>query len=170
MRAASTAAFLAASTPTLATGTPGGICVIASSASRPPPTELLEVRRDADHRQLGVSSDHAGQRSAQAGAGDDHAQPAHARVPGVVGDDVGVVVRRHNAHLAADPALGQFLLGLLHRWQVALGGHHDAHQRSIDGKLLEHGLRLQRRHPATTFSAMSRRSCRPSKSIASAAT
>jgi hypothetical protein len=35
MRAASTAAFRALSTPTAATGTPGGICAIASSASNP---------------------------------------------------------------------------------------------------------------------------------------
>ena len=43
MRAASTAAFFALSTPTEATGTPGGIWVIASSASSPPATEVLEV-------------------------------------------------------------------------------------------------------------------------------
>ena len=43
MRAARTAAFLGLSTPTVATGTPGGICAIASSASRPPATEVFEV-------------------------------------------------------------------------------------------------------------------------------
>src|SRR5439155_8297973 len=38
IRAASTAAFLALSTPTQATGTPGGICAIESSASSPSST------------------------------------------------------------------------------------------------------------------------------------
>ena len=40
MRAARTAAFFALSTPTHATGTPGGICAIESSASSPPPTHI----------------------------------------------------------------------------------------------------------------------------------
>jgi hypothetical protein len=39
MRAASTAAFRALSTPTVATGTPGGICAMASMASIPSSTE-----------------------------------------------------------------------------------------------------------------------------------
>src|SRR4029079_13119928 len=38
MRAARAAAFFALSTPTVATGTPGGICAIASNASRPSST------------------------------------------------------------------------------------------------------------------------------------
>ena len=42
MRAASTAAFFALSTPTVATGTPGGICTIESSASRPSRTRIDE--------------------------------------------------------------------------------------------------------------------------------
>src|SRR5690606_12072806 len=43
MRAASTAALRALSTPTHATGTPGGIWAIDSSASSPPPTDFEEV-------------------------------------------------------------------------------------------------------------------------------
>ena len=43
MRAASTAAFFALSTPTAATGTPGGIWTIESSASSPSST-LIEER------------------------------------------------------------------------------------------------------------------------------
>src|SRR5581483_517043 len=42
MRSASAAALRALSTPTAATGTPGGICAIASSASRPSSTLRLE--------------------------------------------------------------------------------------------------------------------------------
>ena len=88
----------------------------------------------------------------QTGAGDDHAQPAHARVLGVVGDDVGVAVGRHHADLAADAALGQLLLGLLHRRQVALCAHHDADHGASTGSSSnatsgsgagELGLRLQ---------------------------
>ena len=43
-------------------------------------------QRHADHRQVGVRGDGAGQRRGDAGAGDDHAQAAHARVLGVLGD------------------------------------------------------------------------------------
>ena len=43
MRAASTAALRALSTPTQATGTPGGIWEIESSASRPPAIDVLDV-------------------------------------------------------------------------------------------------------------------------------
>ena len=43
MRAASTAAFFALSTPTQATGTPGGIWAIESRASRPPAIDLEDV-------------------------------------------------------------------------------------------------------------------------------
>ncbi len=41
--AARTAAFFAESTPTQATGTPGGIWLMASRASSPPATEVFEV-------------------------------------------------------------------------------------------------------------------------------
>src|ERR1700686_319211 len=44
IRAASTAALRALSTPTQATGTPGGIWAIDSSASRPPATEVRLVK------------------------------------------------------------------------------------------------------------------------------
>src|SRR5439155_20520333 len=42
MRVARSAAFLALSTPTQATGTPGGICTIESSASSPSSTDFCE--------------------------------------------------------------------------------------------------------------------------------
>src|SRR5205823_2321975 len=42
MRAARTAAFFALSTPTVATGTPGGICTIERSASSPSRTDIEE--------------------------------------------------------------------------------------------------------------------------------
>ena len=62
-------------------------------------------QRHADHRQVGVGGDRAGQRRGDAGAGDDHAQAAHARVLGVVGDDVGLAVGGHHPQLVQDAAL-----------------------------------------------------------------
>ena len=126
MRAARIAALRAEFSPTQATGTPGGIWAMASSASRPPGGRVLRGQRHADHRQLGVRGDDAGQRRRQAGAGDDHPQAAHLRVLGVVGHDVGLAMRRHHAHLVADAALLELLAGLLHLGHVALGAHHDA--------------------------------------------
>src|SRR5207248_9481302 len=78
--------------------------------------------------------------------------------------------------LTADPPLGELLLRGLHRRQVALGAHHDSHLRGVHVELgelglrLDHGLRSAGRlaHPATP-AAMSRRSCRPSNWIMSAA-
>ena len=80
MRAASTAAFLALSTPTVATGTPGGIWTIESSASRPSSTRHRGAERNADHRQLGVRGDDAGKCRRQPGAADQHLRPRSAAV------------------------------------------------------------------------------------------
>ena len=82
MRAASTAAFFALSTPTAATGTPGGICAIASSASRPSSTLRRRAERHADHRQVGVRRDRARAARRRARAADQHAH-ARARAPSV---------------------------------------------------------------------------------------
>ena len=89
-------------------------------------------QRHADHRQVAVRGDDAGQRGRQAGAGDDHPQAAHPRVAGVVGDRVRLAVGRHDPDLAADAALGQLLLGGLHRRHVALRAHHDPDERRVD--------------------------------------
>ena len=142
MRAASTAAFFALSTPTHATGTPGGIWAIESRASRPARDRLRGRQRDADDRQLGVGGDHARQRGGEAGAGDDHAQAAHLRVLGVVGDRVGVAVGGHDADLVADAARVELLRRRLHRRHVALGAHDDADARGVDLHALELGLDL----------------------------
>jgi len=50
MRIARCAAFLALSIPTVATGTPGGTCTVASSASRP--LSRSHGERHADHGQF----------------------------------------------------------------------------------------------------------------------
>ena len=89
-----------------------------------------------------MGGDGAGQRRGDAGAGDDHAQAAHARVLGVLGDQVGLAVRGHHPHLVQDAALFELAGGLLHRLHVALGAHHDAHARGVDVDVLELRLHL----------------------------
>src|SRR6185295_14625063 len=86
-------------------------------------------------------------------------------------DGLGIAMRRHDAHLVADPALLELLGRGLHRGQVALGAHDDADERSVDLEGVELGLhrRLRHRCVLVAHAAMSRRSCRPSKRITSAA-
>ena len=110
MRAASTAALRALSTPTQATGTPGGIWAIESSASSPPATDFERRQRHADDRQR-----RCGRRPRPGSAADRPApamitrRPRILRVLGVVGDRVGVAVGGHHAHLVADAALLELL-------------------------------------------------------------
>jgi hypothetical protein len=130
IRAANTAALRALSTPTHATGTPGGICEIDNNASRPPATEVEDVSGTPI-----TGSDYAGQRGRQARSGDDHAQAAHARVLCVLRDHLGVAVGGHHADLVEDSALLEFLGGLLHLRHVGLGAHDDADAGGVD---LEH--------------------------------
>ena len=120
MRAASTAALRALSTPTQATGTPGGICAIDSSASSPPATDVDDVSGTPITGRSVCAATTPGQRGRQAGAGDDHLQAAHARVLRVVGDLLGVAVRGHHAHLVQDAALVELLGRLLHGRHVGL--------------------------------------------------
>src|SRR6201999_1376369 len=110
----------------------------------------------------------ARERGGQPGAGDDDPQAAHARVLGVVGHRVRLAVRGHHANLVEDAALLELLGGGVHLLHVGLGAHQDADARGVDRHVLELelGLGLGR---GLTHSAMSRRSCLPSKSITSAA-
>jgi hypothetical protein len=145
MRAARWPAFFALSSPTAATGTPGGIWATDSNASKPP---SAESRLDSGTPMTGSSvcaacDDRAARPTA--GAGDDHAQPAHLRVAAVVGDDVGLAVGRHDADLVADPALVEHLARLLHDLHVGLGAHDDPHARGVglQPRELRLGLRLR---------------------------
>ena len=165
MRAASTAALRALSTPTQATGTPGGICAIDSSASSPPATDVDDVERHADHRQVGVGGDDAGQRGRQAGAGDDHlagracARSSRSRRP--ARGRGGPTSRGPRARM---PRSVELLGRLLHRRHVALGAHDDADARRVDLDALELGLDLGLSR-WFAHAAMSRRSsCRRSRS------
>ena len=80
MRAASTAAFFALSSPTHATGTPGGIWAIERIASSPPAADRRLVSGTPITGRSVCGGDDARQRGRQAGAGDDHPDPAHVRV------------------------------------------------------------------------------------------
>ena len=98
MRTASRPALRPPPMPTVATGTPAGICTIDSRLSRP--SRRSSGARDADDRQRRGRGDHAGQVGRSPGAGDDHPQAAAGGGLGVVehparrpvgGDDVRLV-------------------------------------------------------------------------------
>ena len=109
-------------------------------------------------------------------------QPAHARVLGVLGDRVGLAVRGHHPHLAADPALGQLLRrpspsSPCRSWSPSRCRPAARRPSSSLERAARLGLRLgcvadlaRSCSPRSTArSAMSRRICRPSNSIMSAA-
>ena len=87
--------------PTHATGTPGGIWAIDSSASSPPATEVDDVSGTPITGRSVCAAHHARERGGEAGARDDHPQPAHPRVLGVLGDQLRVAVGGHHPHLVA---------------------------------------------------------------------
>ena len=72
--AARMAALRAPLMATQATGTPGGICTMREQ--RVEAAEVARLDRHADHRQVGVGGEHAGQRRRLAGAGDEHLDAA----------------------------------------------------------------------------------------------
>ena len=88
MRSASAAAFFALSTPTAATGTPGGICAIASSASSPSSTLRLERSGTPITGRSVCAATAPGSAADEAGAADQHPQAALARAARVLGDGV----------------------------------------------------------------------------------
>ena len=179
--AASTAAFLALSTPTHATGTPGGIWAIARRASRPPATEVLDVSGTPITGRSVCAATTPGSAAARPGAGDDHAEPAHPGVLGVVGHDHRIPVRAHHADLVMDPPLLQLGSRLLHHGHVRLRPHHDSHPRGVHVEVVELATHLRLRgrcaglgfaHTptlSTARAAMSVRICFPSNCTRSAA-
>ena len=107
MRAASTAAFFALSTPDA--GDRHARRHLHDREQRVEPVEhaLRRAERHADHRQVGVRGDDARQRGGEAGAADQHPEPALARGRRVLGDGVRVAVGRAHLELVRDPALGR---------------------------------------------------------------
>src|SRR5215211_1606497 len=161
MRAARTAALRALSTPTHATGTPGGIWAIESSASRPPATDLDDVSGTPITGSVVCAA-------TTPGSAADRPAPAmitrsprswaffaySATTSGSRWADItrtsckmsrraGAARARHLARGARDVALAQLLRGGLHRRHVALGAHHDADARRVDRDPLELLLRVR---------------------------
>ena len=125
MRAASTAAFFALSTPTQATGTPGRHLHDREQRVEPVEHALRRAQRDADHRQVGVRGDDARQRGGEAGAADQDAQPTVARRLRVLGDRVRGAVGRAHLELVRDPARVELVHRGLHPLAVGLGADED---------------------------------------------
>ena len=175
IRAASTAALRALSTPTQATGTPGGICAIDSSASRPP---AADVARSAGTPITGRSVCAAttpGSAAERPGAGDDHLQPAHLRVARVVGDHVGVAVGGHHADLVRMPRSSSSLaafsiagMSLLEPMTIPTRGastSRPSNSSSTSARVSGAPAGCSHHARAPRSSAMSWRICLPSKSI-----
>ena len=146
MRSASAAAFCALSTPTAATGTPGGICAIASSASSPSSTLRLERSGTPITGRSVCAATDAGQRGREPGAADQHAQAALAGAARVLRDRVRRAVRRAHLELVADAVLVELVERRLHPLAVGLRADEDAD----DG---------------VSHRAMSLRNCMPAKSM-----
>ena len=92
----------ALSRPTQATGTPGRHLHDREHRVQPAQRRLGGVSGTPMTGRSVCAAATPGQRGRQPGAGDDHAQPAHAARCAVVGDDVGVAVRGHHADLVQD--------------------------------------------------------------------
>ena len=128
MRAASTPALRALSRPTAATGTPGGICSTERIASSPPAADRrLESGTPITGRSVcaATTPGSAADRPAPAIS---TRKPARAGVARVLGDLVGLAVRREHAHLVADAALLELGRGRAHRLAGRLRAHQDADQ------------------------------------------
>ena len=89
------------------------------------------AQRDADHRQVGVRRDRAGQRGREAGAADEHAQAALAGGPRVLGDRIRRAVRRAHLELVADARLVEHVRGALHPLAVGLRADEDPDERAV---------------------------------------
>ena len=120
MRTARCAALRGLSRPTAATGTPGGIWTTLSSESSPPAALSDDVSGTPITGRSVWAAATPGSAALRPGAGDDHLQPALARVAAVLGDPLGVAVGRHDLDLEGDLGLLEHLAGLLHGLQVGL--------------------------------------------------
>ena len=126
MRSARKAALRAphVPTPSVPTGTPGGICTVASSASNPPSGELASGT--PEHRAAGECAAIApGQVRRAAGARDDHLEAARARALRPRRRRVRRAMRRAHRDLARHAELGEHVRRLFHDRAVRLAAHHD---------------------------------------------
>ena len=100
---------------TVATGTPGGICTVESSASSPLSADESIGTPITGRRR--VRGDHTGQMRGRAGADDEHAHTAAGRLGDQAHHARGRPMRRCHRHLPGHTQLGQRLTG---------GAHHGA--------------------------------------------
>ena len=131
MRAASTAAFFALSTPTVATGTPGGICTIESSASSPSST-LFDDRSGTPITGSSVcAATTPGSAAARPAPQISTFRPRPRGAPRVLGDRVRVAVGRAHLELLGDPARVELVERVLH--PLAVGRRADEDADSVSG-------------------------------------
>ena len=91
---------------------------------------LRRTKWHADHRQVAVGGDDAGQRGRHPGPGDDHAHASQLGSRGVLGDTAGIAMRRQDLQLVGDPALPKLGKRRVHRLEVGLRPDEDADERA----------------------------------------
>ena len=129
MRAASTAAFFALSTPTVATGTPGGICTIESSASSPSSTDIDERSGTPITGSSVCAATTPGSAAARPAPQISTRRPAVRGRPRVLGDRVRRAMRRANLELPGDAARVELVERRLHPLAIRLRADQDADDR-----------------------------------------
>ena len=108
---------------TVATGTPGGICTVDSSASSPlSADESIGTPMTGSGR---VRGDDAGEVRGGAGADDEHLDAAAGRLAHEPHHALGRAVRRRHRHLARNLELAQHVDGRLHDRRIGIGAHQD---------------------------------------------
>ena len=106
---------------TVATGTPGGICTVDSSASSPfSADESIGTPMTGSDR---VRRDDAAEMRRGAGADDEDLDAAAGRLADQPHDALGRAVRGRHRHLARDPELAQHVDGALHHRRVGIRAH-----------------------------------------------
>eukprot|EP00584_Thalassiosira_punctigera_P009430 CAMPEP_0172544546 /NCGR_PEP_ID=MMETSP1067-20121228/14678_1 /TAXON_ID=265564 ORGANISM="Thalassiosira punctigera, Strain Tpunct2005C2" /NCGR_SAMPLE_ID=MMETSP1067 /ASSEMBLY_ACC=CAM_ASM_000444 /LENGTH=372 /DNA_ID=CAMNT_0013331125 /DNA_START=23 /DNA_END=1137 /DNA_ORIENTATION=- len=94
------------------------------------PVERGGLDRDPDHGEGGHGRDHAREVGRAARPGDHGLQAPSGRRAGVRHELLRRSVRADDVHLVGDPELLQDFDRVVHRGQVGLGAHDDAHQRT----------------------------------------
>ena len=162
-RTASRPALRALPTPTVATGTPAGICTIESSESMP--SRYFKGTGTPITGSGVTAASMPGQVGGAAGAGDDHGQPASGGLAAVGEHLLGHPVRGDDVGLEGDVELGQRLGGRLHHRPVRVGAHHDSDSSALGAaSVITHSLSLPRlpSNHAAACRARSRQSSRSS--------
>ena len=131
LRAARAAAFFALSTPTVATGTPGGICTIESSASSPSRTLIRERNGTPITGRSVCAATTPGSAAARPAPAISTRDPSFPRPACVLGHRVRVAVRGANLELVRDPPRLKLVEGGLHPLAVGLRADEDPDDRRL---------------------------------------